>query len=290
MKETKEKMRKYWKWGAVVLGLALIALGAYVSHFELRAKVLEAYFFDLDRGRSIFLRTPNNKNILIDGGQNSQVLRELTKVLPFYRRRIDTVIITNSPAKNAGGLSEVVRRYDVGKIIEPTIMGTSTALTALEKEIEKKNLGDQKMKKGDSFEIDGVKFDVLFPDPGFTFNKTSMPELVLEISYLKNKILILGDVSKTIQKSFIPLLDRVDIIEYAHSAGDSRTSGDLFVQLHPKYAVIKKQIRAPSTRVAKNPPKKPPFNIEKQEGVGAINLETEGTAHFIIDEKGTKKQ
>lgn len=286
----REMIKKYWKWGAGIFILSCCGLSGYVAHFEFRAQVLEVYFFDLDRGRSVFIRTPHNQTVLIDGGQNSQVLRELTKVLPFYRRRIDTVIVTNSPSKNTGGLSEVVRRYDVRKIIEPSIMGTSTALVALEKEIARKNLISENLQNGDSFEIDGIQFNVLFPDSSFKFNKTSMPELVLQISYLKNKILFLGDVSKTIQKSFIPIVDHADIIEYAHSAGDSRTSGDLFTQLNPKYAVIKKQIRAPSTRVAKNPPKKPPFNIEKQEGVGVINLETEGTAHFVIDEKGIKRQ
>jgi competence protein ComEC len=286
----KETVKKYWKWGAGVFILSCCGLGLYIAHFELRAKVLEVYFFDLDRGRSVFIRTPHNQTILIDGGQNSQVLRELTKVLPFYRRRIDTVIVTNSPAKNTGGLSEVVRRYDVRKVMKPSIMGTSTALVAFEKEIARENLTPEDLQKGDSFEIGGIQFDVLFPDPSFKFNKTSMPELVLQISYLKHNILLLGDASKTIQKSFIPSVDHVDIIEYAHSAGDSRTSGDLFAQLNPKYAVIKKQIRAPSTRVAKNPPKKPPFNIEKQEGVEIINLETEGGVKFILSEEGVERK
>lgn len=281
-----KKVQKYWKSVLSITILLAGVLGIYVARFELRDEVMEIYFFDLDRGRSIFIRTPHNQTILIDGGQNSQIMRELTKILPFYRRRIDTVIVTNSFPKNVGGLSEVVRRYEVGKIVEPALMGTSTALEAFEKVVVDKKLLAEKVMKGERFEIDGVKFEVLFPVPSFKYNKTSLPELVLNISHHSTNILLLGDVSKTIQKSFIPLLDKADLIEYAHSAGDSRTSGDLFEKLNPKYAIIKKQIRAPSTRVLKNPPKKEPFNIEKQTGTEVINLETDENIKFILDEIG----
>lgn len=290
MKKITEKIKKYWKWGIILGFLATAGMGIYIAHFELRDPVLDMYFFNLERGRSVFLVTPQGKTILIDGGQNTQVLRELTKVLPFYRRRIDTVIITNSLPKNTGGLIEVVRRYEIGKIVKPEIVGTSTALLALEEEIEKKNLPVEKLKKGDRFAIDEVDFSVLFPDPFFKYNKTSRPELILKISYGKNSILLLGDVSKTIQKSLVPLMDRVDIIEYAHSAGDSRTSGDLFEKTYPKFVVIQKQIRAPSSRVPKNPPKKPPFNIEKQEGTELVNLKTDGSVKFVLDGKVVKRE
>ena len=281
-----KNVKKYWKLTLLITIFLIGVLGIYVACFELRDEVMEIYFFDLDRGRSIFIRTPHNQTILIDGGQNSQIMRELTKILPFYRRRIDTIIVTNSFPKNVGGLSEVVRRYEVGKIVAPALMGTSTALEVFEKVVADKKLLVEKVMREDRLEIDGIGFEVLFPVSSFKYNKTSRPELVLNISHNSRNILLLGDVSKTIQKSLIPALGQADLIEYAHSAGDSRTSGDLFEKLSPKYAIIKKQIRASSIRVLKNPPKKPSFNIDKQIGTEVINLETDGNAKFILDEIG----
>lgn len=226
---------------SIVACLVFIACGLYVAHFEMRKPTLEVYFFNLNRGHSVFLRTPHGKTILIDGGQSGDVLRELTKVFPFYRRRIDTLIVTSAAPKNVGGLVEVVERFQVGKVIEPNIMGTSTALVALQKIIERKGLRVEKVEKGDEFEIDSIKFRVLFPDPDFKFNKTSLPELILHISYRTSTILLLGDVSKTIQKSVISEVGKVSIVEYAHAAAKSRVSPELLSHIDVDTTVTSKR-------------------------------------------------
>src|SRR5690349_22634790 len=112
-------IKKYWKLIVVSLIVAILGLGFYIYKWEYRDPLLEVYFFSLNRGRSIFIRTPHNKTILIGGGQNSEVIREITKVTPFYRRSIDTVITPSATPAQIGGLIEVVHRYDVGEIIMP---------------------------------------------------------------------------------------------------------------------------------------------------------------------------
>lgn len=262
----------------LVLGVSVLFI--YIAHFELRPHVLEVYFFHLDRGRSIFIKTPNNQTILIDGGQNSQILREITKAFPFYRRRIDTVIVTSPEAKNAGGLSEVMSRYDIGRVIEPTTMGTSSALLAFEKEVRKKRIKIEQVEKGDQFEIDGIKFNILFPDSIFRFNKTSKPEMVIHLSFASTSALFLGDVSKTIQKSFVSLVEHINLVEYAHSASDSRVSPDLFDKIDPDFVVINKKAtgRAPSKTKKK-------FDIENIKNQ-KINLDEIGTVRFVSDGEG----
>lgn len=236
-----DKIIKNWKFGAAVFITSLAICGAYVYSWEFRKPFLDIYFFNLNRGRSIFIRTPNNKTILIDGGQNSQIIPELTKVFPLYKRRIDTVILTSSVLKNAGGLPEVSKRYEVGNMIEPIMMGTSTALDALGKVVKEKHIPVEYKGKGDRFVIDGVAFNVLFPDPLFKFNKTSAPEMVLEISYASTSALFLGDVSKTIQKSLIPNVGKVNIAEYAHSGAKSRVSTELLDKINPEFIVKKNE-------------------------------------------------
>ncbi len=228
----------YYKLIFILLIIAILGLGGYVWYWEFRKPLLEAYFFQLERGRSVFIRTPHNETVLIDGGQNSEILREITKVLPFYRRRIDTVIVTSSMPKNVGGLSDVVKRYNVGRVIESELMGTSTALTVFHKSWNKEIV---KVKKGDEFIIDGVKFKVLFPDPLFKYNKTSFPELVLGIEYGDTRLLLLGDVSKTIQKRLIPEVGKINVVEYAHGGAESRVSADLFEKIKPESIVNSKR-------------------------------------------------
>lgn len=253
-------MSRHYKLILIIILLGGSALGGYISYWEFRQPLLEVYFLHLERGRSVFVRTPHNQTILIDGGQNSQVLREITAVTPFYSRRIDTIILTNSAPKNVGGLVDVVKRYEIGEVIMPIVMGTSTVLYAFENALNEKNWSRgikseiknetkrevkseiKKVKKGDEFVIDGIKFKVLFPDLLFKFNKTSMPEMVLEIEYGQSNMLLLGDVSKTIQKSFLNEVGKVNIVEYAHVGSDSRTSKELLDKINPDTVINSKTL------------------------------------------------
>lgn len=260
---------------ALVL-IFLSILGLYIFRFEFRKPFLEIYFFNLNRGRSVFIITPKGKTILIDGGQNEEIIRELTKILPFYRRNIDTLIVTSANKKNSGGLVPLVERYNIGKIIEPEIMSTSTAIFAFEQAVKKKNLFIKKVKKGSVFEIDNVKFSVLFPDPYFKFNKTSLPDMVLKISQASSDMILLGDVSKTIQKSLISELSKSNIVEYAHSASDSRTSKELFDIANPDFVIINKKL---SSRASSKPKK---FDINSIDKNRVINLYEKGTVRFVF--------
>jgi competence protein ComEC len=231
--------KKYIIIGGVCMVLA--GIGFYIARFEMRPPELEAHFFNLNKGRSIFLHSPHGQTILIDGGQNSEVIRELTKILPFYRRHIDTIIATRSDAKNIGGLIDVLSRYEVGKIIEPAIMGTSTARDAFEKVARAKGIPIEKLKKGDAFANDSMQFKTLFPDPAFDFNKSNIPELAFEIEYGETKMVLLGDLSPRIQKTLIPELAKVYLVEFAHGATKSRVSADLLSKLEPDIIVSTKR-------------------------------------------------
>jgi competence protein ComEC len=211
--------------GAALAGLAF--LGLYISSWESREPALDVHFFHQNRGHSVFIRTPHGKTILIDTGQTGDIIAELTTVFPFYKRRIDTLILTNGLPKQTGGAREVLSRFEVERIFEPVLLSTSTAYTAYLKLAEEKNIPIQKVKKGDKFMIDGVTLSVLFPDVQFKFNKTSMPELVLKIEYASTTMLLLGDVSRTIQKSLLKELGDVTLVEFAHAGAKSRVSGEL---------------------------------------------------------------
>ncbi len=221
-------MTKHIKY--IVIGIvSCVAIGwlcFYIFRWEHRSEMLEVYFFNLNRGHSVFIRTPHDKTILIDGGQSGDVVGELTKLFPFYRRRIDTMIVTNGSPKNVGGLVEVTSRFAVGEIIEPSMMATSTALETFHKIVQEKTLPTRSVQKGDRFEVDSVVFDVLFPDPDFGFNKSSLPELVLKMKYRDEAFLFMGDVSPKIQKSLITELGPISLVEFAHAGSKSRVSSD----------------------------------------------------------------
>jgi len=74
-------------------------------------------FLDVGQGDAAMIRTPNGKNILIDGGPDNLVLERIGKLLPYFSRRIDIIIISHYHDDHISGLREIISRYDVGAII-----------------------------------------------------------------------------------------------------------------------------------------------------------------------------
>lgn len=245
----------------------IFSLLLYIFYFEFKEEIFRIDFLHLNRGRSIFIQTPHNGTILIDGGQTGDIIRELTNILPFYTRRIDLVVMTNSAPKNVGGMGEVLKRFNVGKIIIPQLIGTSTALEYAMNIASKKSIIVERVEKGDEWEIDGVTFTVLFPDSHFNYNKTSLPELVLRLEYGSTTMLFLGDVSKTIQKSLIPQLGKIDLVEFAHSVADSRVSSELVNKLKPNRFIMTRKKTNQTSLTRKK------FDIDSIDPLKVTNLE-----------------
>jgi len=222
----------------IALLIALGLLGLYIYNWEYRKPVMDLYFFNLNRGRAIFIRTPGNKTILIGGGQNSEVIREITKVTPFYKRKIDFIIVPSAVPAQIGGLIEVIDRYEIEEIIMPKIMATSTVLIELMKGVRKKKIHIEEVERGDEINIGGIKLNILFPYREFKFNKTSLPELGLVVIYRNTAVYLIGNLSKTIQKDINKNLEvKTDenLIEFYNSAIESRVAEEFIDKIKPKF-------------------------------------------------------
>ncbi len=78
---------------------------------------LELVFLDVGQGDGTLIKTPDGRTILIDGGPDNKVLWGLGKNLPFYRRRIDFLILSHYHDDHFVGLIEIIKRYRVGTLI-----------------------------------------------------------------------------------------------------------------------------------------------------------------------------
>jgi len=183
----------------------------YIFKLNEHSHSLRIYVFSLKNNIAIFLQTSSGKRILINGGGNSEIVRKITKVIPFYSRHIDTIISTNEEDKNITGLISVVDRYKVERAYLQKINLHNLNLSTTSSKIydtyihklKARKIYVQELIKGDVIKLDEeTKIEVLFPvqSNDFKYSKSSSPELVLVVSYKDFNFLILGNVSKKIQK------------------------------------------------------------------------------------------
>jgi len=238
-------MKRYYKYIVIAIASIAVFLGAYIYKWENRKPVLEIDFFSLNKGRSIFITTPENQTILIGGGQNSESIRGITSAMPFYKRKINYVVVPSAVPAQIGGLIEIVNRYEIENIMISKVMATSTVLSQLLREVRKNKIHTIEVERGDILDIENdLKMEILFPYENFKFNKTSLPELGLNIHYGSTSAYFLGNLSKTIQKDIsnnFKINESENIVEYYHGMTDSKLFAELLEKINPKYVFSTKE-------------------------------------------------
>ncbi|MCS7002482.1 MAG: MBL fold metallo-hydrolase, partial [Dehalococcoidia bacterium] len=77
-------------------------------------------WFPDTRGESTFVQSANGQLVVIDTGSNDRAVADrLSALAPFWRRRLDVVIITDWTPDRIGAARELTRRFAIGALIVP---------------------------------------------------------------------------------------------------------------------------------------------------------------------------
>jgi competence protein ComEC len=283
-----------------IIGVAATALAfgmaGYVWREEHREPILEVYVFNLKSGSSVFVRTPDDKRILINGGANSEVIRELTDILPFYSRRIDTVIATDADGKDVSGLIDVLERYSVDNVVVPAVTLQSIGLASTTDQIyatfldtvRRLKIPLREVSAGDTLDFgqklggSPVNAEILFPAGAFQYSRASVPEIILRISYGQTSVMLLGNATTKVQKfiatSTQPMISgdlRTNVLVIPHSISSDSLSAVLMNEIKSEFLIYSQAI----TKSSKKPAKVDPLYFILDDN--RFNLKDKGTVRFV---------
>jgi len=214
--------------------------------------LLTVAFFDVGQGDSIFIESPDGKQVLIDGGKNSQVLKQLSKVMPFYDRSIDLVIMTHPDQDHIGGLVSVLENYKVDYFLEPGVSSKNGVYSEIEKIVDEKKIKKVLARQGMDIQLCNLRkedkehfckahLQILFPTGDVSRFETNTASIVSKLVYKKNSFLFTGDSPKNIEKYLVNSLGdllKVDVLKLGHHGSKTSTS-ELFLGFtNPLYAII----------------------------------------------------
>ena len=241
-------------------------------------------FFDVGQGSAIFIDAPNQNQALIDGGPSDTVLTKLGQALPLLDKKIELVILTHPDADHLSGLIEVLRRYEVGQILETGIADDSAEYQEWNNLIAQKKIPVIFASAGQNIKIaDNLSIKILYPlgkINGQNFgDKTNATSIVGKIIYGQNEILFTGDAEEQTEQPLILLgADlRADILAVGHHGSKNSTSQEFLAAVAPQVAVI--QVGA------KNRYGHPaPETLERLKGVkNVLRNDLAGDIEFICD-------
>jgi len=237
----------------LVIPLLLLNVLAITAYAQVKPDfILHVNFYDVGQGDAIFIQTYQGNQILIDGGPSSAVLSKLGEDLPFFDRTIDMVILTHAHADHVAGLVEVIKRYEVKKVILPEVGFHSGTYDKFLELIEEKNIEKIYAKEGMRVYFDnGTAFDIFYPsgkvlgihfEDGFSsvgsseLNDTSV---VGKLTFGESKILFTGDAGINIEKQILTKYNLdVDLLKVGHHGSRFSSSEDLLAEATPDIAVI----------------------------------------------------
>lgn len=205
-------------------------------------KTLTVAFLDVGQGDSAYIESPTHNQLIIDAGPNGSLLSEIGKLMSWYDRYIDVIIITNSDSDHYGGFIDLLKRYRVGLVIESGVAGTSPSYKTLENLIVQKNIKKVVARRGQSIELGGgVHFDILFPDRDVAKLNTNAGSIIGQLVYGSSTVMFTSDAPNTIEE-YVLLLDgasiKNDILKIAHHGSKTSASESFISFVAPKYAVI----------------------------------------------------
>lgn len=211
-------------------------------------------FLDVGQGDAIFIRTPDDYTVLIDGGERGNEYspfdagREV--VLPFLKKhgveKLDTVVLTHAHSDHVGGLLEVLRNIKVGEILDPGEPYPSATYKTFLKIIKQKKIkyrvvADPKFAPVQNWG-NHVFAQVLGPKTlaRGTDSDTNNNSVVIYMRYGKTSFLFTGDGESELESEIIRYRDqlRCTVMKIPHHGSDTSSSPRFMKLVRPKYGVI----------------------------------------------------
>ena len=204
-------------------------------------------FLDVGQGDAVFIKTPEEHQILIDGGPDSSALAGLSSFIPSWDRTIDVVILTHPEKDHMQGLIDILQRYKADYILWTGVKRTTPEYNAWLDVLSKQKSAGAKIiisEPGLRIKAGNVLINTLYPLENLeskqlkdSANDTSI------VSYLifgRNSFLFTGDIGASVEKDIINsnLVGSLDVLKVSHH-GSKYSTSELFLKgVKPKIAVI----------------------------------------------------
>ncbi len=272
---------------STILALAILAILAALPVFWQTYSApanLEVYFFDVAQAESILVKTPAGQNILIDGGYDNKVIKRLSETLPEWDNKIDLMILTHPHDDHVTGLVEVLRRYEVDKVLTTGVLHSTPNYLEWLKEIKEQEIPILIMDKPRTLDLgDDCRLELFWPDTnimGIELDNLNNSSIAMKLIYGKSSFFLGGDIEKETEKKLLQKgIDlNSDVMKASHHGSDTSSTDEFISAVDPEYAVItvgkNNPFNLPSQRVIKR--------LERK-NIRILRTDLNGTIKFISD-------
>lgn len=251
--ERKSDRKSRW---AAVLGIGIVTATAVLTIPQNLFSGVQVTMLDVGQGDCIFIRTPDRRAYLIDGGSSDVKNAGKYIIEPYLKsqgiHKLDAVFVTHGDEDHIGAIEEMLKRRKMGvrivRLIFPpqsvwdeklfrlaeTGQGCGAKICIIEKE---KQLLEKSGK-----EI--FRIVCLGPDTGQKMEPGNEASMILAMEYQKRRFLFTGDVEGTGEETLTQELKehyqnvQWDFLKAAHHGSKNSTKETFLESVYPKYTLV----------------------------------------------------
>jgi competence protein ComEC len=254
-------------------------------------------FLDVGQGDATLIQTPDNRQILIDGGPKYPILQNnLDKAMPPNDKKIDAVILTHPDSDHLAGLVELLKHYQVDLAIFNPSPQTSALFQQWQAEIKNLKIKtaaglageslDYKNQRGQTIFNLAILYPLLNSDDNSASNKdTNEQSIVAKLSFDNQSFLLTGDAPQDIEalltKTYSEDYLNIDILKVSHHGSKSATSINFVKALTPATAVISCGLNNSYGHPDKSV-------LDNLKGAQILRTDLQGSIRFLFDQSGIK--
>lgn len=230
---------------------------------------LHIIFCNVGQGDSAYIKFPDGRDMVVDGGPDNTALLCLGKYMPMWDRTIDIVLLTHPQKDHLQGFVSLLDRYTVRYMVKSDVDSNTDGYNEMQKIIKKKNIPVRFVVAGDSIRLGNATVHILWPtEDQIARGKNSLDQanelnahsssvlgvtsyasptedtnhfsVVFALQYGKFDAFFPGDADSNVESNYIGELAgrRFVVLKVPHH-GSKTGMTEAFVQwLQPKIAVI----------------------------------------------------
>ena len=241
------------KYGPVSILIIIFLFGFLFLHDKIglnRSNDLEVIFFNV-KGKSVLIKTPLNKYVLIDAGYEIDVRKH---ILPFLKRnkinQIDCLILSNITRSRSQGIPYLLKEISVKEYMDSGYSSGEYRYERIRELISLKKIKYQKIVSKSFFNIDNIKFHIFCPPLRYfknsRINNRNIKDnsLVLKIEYKQKSLLFCSDIKDKAVKFIIETYGdsmEADIINLPDLNRNEDSMSALLKHSRAAYATINKK-------------------------------------------------
>jgi competence protein ComEC len=239
--------RRHWVTPAVI-AMGCIGLLAWAPQAVHRSSgEMELHLLDVGQGDAIAIRSPRGRWVLVDAGRSwSSGDAGRATVIPYLRRRggpLAALILTHPHADHIGGAASVTRALRPATVYDAAFVAGSATYRTLLHEVARVGARWQRVRPGETLDVDGVAIEFLAPDSAWTVSLAdpNAASTVVRVRYGNVRMLLTGDAEAAGEAWLLarnPEGVRAEVLKVGHHGSRTSSTPEFVDAVAPRLALV----------------------------------------------------